>query len=308
MSPSTEQIAATISKTLSEAAPIPPDCRAIVFTSRNSGLANRVRALVAYQALSQVLGVDFYVDWVPNAPCDEAPGSLLDVRPYQLVDDTAFKRLREQKDVAVLSKSIWFDIIWRSYLSDRCPWLYYARSVHACLKALRPSEDVQREVAAFSMRHDIGAMRGLHIRHTDNVGAYPFWEKNVPDFRPERISQVEGFMDVIASSSDHFFLSTDDAEVEKKILSRFPGRVTVFPKIYRDPIAKVRLRTSTIREALVEMILLGRCRSLIGTYFSSFSIFSAFWAGTEYHEMRGRTVTRNDMVHEFQSAAEELSK
>jgi hypothetical protein len=297
------EVAARFGQSVREAMPISPECRAMVFTSRTSGLANRLRALVAYQALSQMLEVDFYVDWVPDAPCDERPETLIELGDFNFIDDATFQTLRQRKDVSVVSRSVWFDIAWQAYLVGRFSWPDYARRVQACLERLRPCGDIEAEVDAFSARHAFNRWCGVHIRQTDNVGAYPSWEKNAPAFRTDRISRVDGFAEFIAHSTDRVFLSTDNPEVERLILAQAGDRVVVFPKAYREPLAKVRIRTSSIREALVEMLLLGRCRRVVGTYFSSFSIFSALWAGIEYHEMRGCTVTSNDMVREFREAS-----
>jgi hypothetical protein len=304
---STEQIACNISKALRQAAPISADCSAIVFSSRNSGLANRLRALVAYQALSRLLEKDFYVDWVPNAPCDEAVSTLIDVENFKFLDDKGFNTLQENKNVAVLSKSTWFDIVWLTYLSDRFSWEEYARSVRACLDSLHAASDVTDDAKRFLQRFDVRNLHGLHIRHTDNLGAYPSWQKNAPDFRTERISQIDGFESLIRASSNRFFLSTDDKHVEDRLVTLYPEQLIVYPKIYRKPIAKVRIRTSTIREALIEMVLLGSCRHVTGTYFSSFSVFSAFWGDVPYQEMRGVTATSNDMVNEFKRSARTTS-
>jgi hypothetical protein len=119
------------------------------------------------------------------------------------------------------------------------------------------------------------------------------WAEKEPDFDRHSVSSLDGFMDEIRTRirSMPVFLSTDDAGLESMFQRRFPELV-VFPKRYEQ----VGVRTTPIADALSEMLLLGRCRRIVGTYFSAFSKFSAIWGEVDYFEVTGRECSRSSFV------------
>jgi hypothetical protein len=296
-------IAAGMSQALRKSAPLPAKCRAVLFRVRNSGLANRIRALVAYRALSRIVGAEFYVDWAPSTPCDAELHALFDTRDLNLTTEKQFKEMVSSANGVVVSQSDWFEIIWQAYLAEHCTWPRYVQEVKACLRELRPNEALLERTNDFAGRHDFPTLTGMHIRNTDNVREYESWAQNSPGFKIDEVSRVEDFVAVLESprGSTRYFLATDNWEVEKLITKRFASRVIVYPKTYRTAITQ-RQRSSSVEEALIEMILLGRCRTILGTYFSSFSKFSALWSGIEYRELRNREIGTNRMVQAFQNA------
>jgi len=142
-------------------------------------------------------------------------------------------------------------------------------------------------------------MLGVHIRLTDNVATYSYWQRSDPSFVPECTSSFEGFLSVVdeATRAAPVFLATDNPRFEELCRRRYRERVLTVPKRYTGG----ALRPSRIVDALAELIFLGRCRQVVGTYFSSFSQFAAIWGGTEYREIHGVECRRSPFVDGVQA-------
>lgn len=111
---------------------------------------------------------------------------------------------------------------------------------------------------------------GVHIRRTDNA--------NSVEHSPTELFLQAMQDEVAADPAVGFFLATDDPDEEKNILKNFPDRITVHKKesLHReDPAA--------IRDALVDVYCLSRCRKIIGSYWSSFTEVAHLLRGAEMH-------------------------
>lgn len=74
--------------------------------------------------------------------------------------------------------------------------------------------------------------------------------------------------DEIEKHDANFYVTTDDAEVLMKLKSQFSEKRLI---IYEDKILD-RNSTIGIQDALVDMICLSKCRKIIGSYRSTFSL------------------------------------
>ncbi|MHC4324146.1 MAG: hypothetical protein ACYSUX_07725, partial [Planctomycetota bacterium] len=89
------------------------------------------------------------------------------------------------------------------------------------------------------------------------------------------------------------FLATDNEDVEKYMREIFAKHLITYPKRYSKHVKlacstrEQIQRTTSIEDALVEMLLLGRCRIITGTYWSSYSQFASFWGNIPFLEVRG---------------------
>lgn len=264
--------------------------RAVVFRAAGYGLANRLRALVGYEALARLLNLPFYLCWVSDETCQSRFEDLFST-PLNLMSLSEVEQLGPE--TSIFHEGIWFHEIWKRVASDAFEWSEYLAEVHRCLRALVPRRELLQIVENFSASNHLADALGVHVRNTDNLKAYGQWAAKSSGFDSSRISSLDGFTDVIQAHilRRPVFLATDDNDLEYRFKKIFPDLV-VFPKEY----VLSDLRTTHITDAFSEMLLLGRCSQIIGTYYSSFSKFSAIWAGVPYFEVIGRERIRSKFV------------
>ncbi len=279
------------------------DQKSIVFKAGGVGLGNRLRALIGYHAMSQLLKVPFYLCWIPDEECDASFSDLFESTVVTL-EFHELAELARSRHVTVFGeptpefpdRAPWFHEIFRRHMASFTPWPEFMHSVVSSLRNVTPTDHILETVNEFSLFHDLSNAVGFHIRHMDNVTThYRRWSEQFSDFHPGSISLIQGFVDAIndAVTKSPVLLVTDNKEIEASLVQRYDKRIFVFQKQYiSSPVG----RTSSIQEALIEMMLLGRCKKVVGTYYSSFSKFSAMWGRTEFAEIRGLKCVPNDFV------------
>jgi hypothetical protein len=143
------------------------------------------------------------------------------------------------------------------------------------LGVFRPRPDILAEVNRASAELEPGKLVGVHIRGTDNVESV------------ER-SPVESFLvrmqkEVEQDPGARFFLATDDPATEQVVRGRFPGRVATRPKVF------ARDKAEGARDALVDLLILSKCRLILGSYWSSFTDMAADLGGAQVEVVGGGT-------------------
>lgn len=124
--------------------------------------------------------------------------------------------------------------------------------------------DLFRPTAKLQARIDQSAQEmgtnvvGVHIRRTDNERAI---ENSPTEAFVERMRQE--------SADTHFYVATDDEGVKQLLRQEFPNRVSCLPR------QAERGSLRGMEDALVEMYLLSRCRHLIGSSCSTYSMTAA---------------------------------
>ncbi|MBI1354103.1 MAG: hypothetical protein GC160_07135 [Acidobacteria bacterium] len=269
---------------------------AIAYVAADVGLANRLRALAGYAAMSRcLLDRPVRLHWVRDRDCPAQFQELFAAADVELLSPAKAAAL---PPASIFTRADWFQQIWCDELQGLVPRPQFLAAVAQFLQSLRVRDEVARSVEVFSDRHDLETVIGLHIRHTDNLLDYDYFARTIPGFRMEHISQVEGFEDLIERSSDpRFFLATDNADVERRLVKRFGERIVRFGKRFRAAAGLMRrfapaavYRPSTMQDALAELLLLGRCEQVVGTYFSSFGELGAIWGLRDFSIMLGRSV------------------
>src|SRR5580658_10089703 len=242
----------------------------ILFDVRSFGLANRLRALAGYYALSLSLGIPLVVRWGFTRDCPCHFGALFEDQPFELMSPT--QAISPKPTSLVVSDCPWFDIIWDRH----APWMpfpTFANQAVAFLQSLTPIRSIRVRVDAHCAQMRISEATGLHIRHTDNLAAYQRWSRKASgQFDPNAVSSPAGYLGGLRRHACRgtVFVATDDPDVVDEFGIAKEFRVISIPKTYRAADGG-SLRTTDMETALMELLLLSRCATLIGTYYSSFS-------------------------------------
>ena len=284
--------------------------KAIIYLAQGVGLANRLRALVGYQAMSHFLNVPLYLCWVSDSWCDVDFTHLFDCTTIKTINPMQLKDFRMDNAISIFDSHEWFDKIWKTHLEQIVPWLDFSRQAKLCLRNLYLNRNIADKIEHFSKLYHMHSAAGIHIRWTDNLENYKIWTDHDSAFDPSHISKLSGFQNFIERQTAiepnlTIFLATDNIEIEMRFRKLYPNHIVVYPKknrrrtissSWREFKFRCSRRTSSIEDALIDMVLLSRCKIILGTYFSSYSKLSAVWGNVNYFEVRGVEYERNNFV------------
>jgi hypothetical protein len=287
-----------------------------VYVARFSGLANRLRAIVGYKALCNLLGAKFYLCWSRHPSCNIEYQGILDDLDTYLISEADLGLLQRSSENLIITKSTWFDDIWLKFGRNHISYPDYLDEIKRELHNIRFTTSIIREADIFKSQINLSDMIGFHIRYTDNILEYQQWaRKSVGNFDINKISALEGFENIIAQSRQDikFYLATDNQGILMKFIEKYYNRIYYFAKDYifaNDPLECIsktihdeiiitktsKKRTTSIPSAAIEMLLLGNCKAIVGTYYSSFGKFSAIRSDTPYSEVNGKTCVHDPLI------------
>lgn len=254
------------------------------------GLANRMKAIAAALRLQKATGstlcVKWFRDWglgcrfdqlfqpIPNI--NNVEFTLQEAQPLDLLlydrprrRNFFIPRLPEallfQKwmDEAATASGMRSGFDFASWAQGSCVWMsshlyFMAESIpDDAFGVFLPTEKLQRRIDDVVGQLGPDAM-GVHIRRTDNV-------------RSIAESPTEAFIDRMREEpfSTLFYVATDDEGVKAQLRQEFPGRIVTLPR------KAERGSLQGMEDAVVEMFVLSRCRRLIGSSSSTYSMTAA---------------------------------
>jgi len=271
----------------------------IIYVNRHSGLANRVRALIGYRALSLCCNTPFAFYWGRTPACDAEFDELFVDPPYRHIKNRAqLKSL--QNSCQVFEKSDWPYDIWYQHARGSISWEIFAAAASMAANEIIARDSILDIVNKFSRIYSLSKAAGFHIRRTDNIAEYKKWNSSSPGFDINRISNFNKFYTEIIkkTSTQRFFLSTDSPLVEMLFRIRFRrnmisyghkvGFLPFFTRLLVTfKIAHRRRRSTNASVALIDLLLLGKCCEIFGTYYSSYSRLAAILGKVPYFEVQG---------------------
>ena len=134
---------------------------------------------------------------------------------------------------------------------------------HESLSFLKPSDGVRKR--GENLFAQIGAHTvGVHVRRTDHTEAIA----NSPlSMFAERMRA-----ELSADAETNFFVATDDESVKAELLELLPdGRL-----IFNDAGIIDRNSSTGVMDAYIEMLALSKCRKILGSYNSTFSLLPSY--------------------------------
>jgi hypothetical protein len=149
----------------------------------------------------------------------------------------------------------------------------YLSTVHAFYPVQYPFENFVpvkhlRQIVA-EQTQNFDRVVGVHIRRTDNQQSLI----KSPTTEFVRLMQAE----ISQDSNTKFFVATDSHSEEEYLRQAFPDRILSYQKQSLD-----RNDPKAIKDALVDLYCLSKCRKLIGSYYSSFSDTACQISGIDF--------------------------
>lgn len=251
------------------------------------GLGNRMKAIAAALELQKAVGgalqVKWFRDWGLGCRFDQLfePIALKDFRLKEAgpLDLLLFDRPRRRNlhlpsvpealifdkrmDEAATTKGMQqgFDFaawargsrVWMSsnvyFMSEEVP--------QDAFDLFKPVVKLQRRIDAVALQLK-GQAVGVHIRRTDN-------ERSIAN------SPTEAFVERMRQEPEdtRFYLATDDETVKAQLRQAFPDRIVSLPR------KADRGSLQGMEDAVVEMFALSRCRRVLGSSCSTYSMTAA---------------------------------
>ena len=254
-----------------------------------AGLGNRLLGLGSAYAVAKKLDRKLVVMWKREVGCNIRFQELFDL-PFEVVEisenglkkepvaqilgDRAKKKWRNSADrflecdeVEKIKEREGYEGLFR--LIEQTPVIYLKAFGPICevtaesYSFVKPSKNIE-EKGAYLFRELTGQCVGVHVRRTDHTEAIA----NSPlALFAERMKKE---LETVADTS--FFVATDDKEVRRELKELLPDAKLIFPQsdvIDRDS-------KEGIEEAFIEMLALSKCRKILGSYNSTFSLLPSY--------------------------------
>lgn len=276
----------------------------IIYWCRSAGLANRIRSLIGYQSLSHYINKPFYLCWEPDHACDVDFSEIFTFNYISIITLKQKQEIEKRYNTQTFANNPTHIEIWEKYAQKISTLEQFHLTSLRYLNDLQPVPEISEKIMKFVNKYDLPNNPAIHIRFTDNIKGYKRWtQRQLEGFDPQNIPKLKGYEQFIKNmiNNNHhvkIFLATDNQKVQKRIQKSYPNNTITYPKRYQ-PRYRINFsltafrssthfqRTSSIQEALIELFLLSKCKTLLGTYWSSYSHIAAFMGNAEYFEVRG---------------------
>lgn len=254
-----------------------------------AGLGNRLLGLGSAYAVAKKLDRKLVVMWKREVGCNIRFQELFDL-PFevvgisenglkkepvaQILGDRAKKKWRNSADrflecdeVEKIKEREGYEGLFR--LIEQTPVIYLKAFGPICevtaesYSFVKPSKNIE-EKGAYLFRELTGQCVGVHVRRTDHTEAIA--NSPLALFAERMKKELETAADI------SFFVATDDKEVRRELKELLPDAKLIFPQsdvIDRDS-------KEGIEEAFIEMLALSKCRKILGSYNSTFSLLPSY--------------------------------
>jgi len=182
---------------------------------------------------------------------------------YKIMEDSEVKELR--KDELELAR---LQHIKKSLYFSTCEEFGNNKEKY---KLFIPKPDILDLIKNTSKKFNTKTI-GVHIRRTDHSVAI----KN----SPTELFIKRMLRDIEIDPEINFFLSTDDTETEKQIISKFGNKIIINKKDFS------RNSTKGIKDAVVDFYCLANTTKIYGSHWSSFSYISARINNIKYEALK----------------------
>ena len=254
-----------------------------------AGLGNKLLGLGSAYMMAQKLNRELIVLWKREGGCNVKSTELFSL-PMQVVEigENGLKKepfahmagslikakyrkkatkFLECEDVERIKREEGYEGIWRVIGQE--PVIYFKTYGPVCeLSAesyafLKPSRNIEEKGAALFAQLDAHTV-GVHVRRTDHTEAIT----NSPiALFAERMKA-----ELAADAQTAFFVATDDETVKAELRDLLPDVRLIFNEkgiIDRDS-------AKGLCDAFIEMLALSRCRKILGSYNSTFSLLPSY--------------------------------
>jgi hypothetical protein len=254
-----------------------------IISSSMGGLGGRLKSLVSAIKTSEINNSDLLLYWPKNPPCNCNFSDLFENNIKEITKED-FRRIIKQENIQILNKSekikfkkrfiligdIGFTGFSKKDLSFKFEGIpiNVRKDIYDLLNRLKIKEDILKKVNIFLSKFFKKEVIGVHIRKGD----FKIIANNVGNVSSDRQFIEEMKREIKLNSKVKFFLATEDKETEEKFMEIFKDKIISYPKK-----TKVREEEGSVKEALIELLLLSKCKKIFGNFSSTFTELAWFF-------------------------------
>jgi hypothetical protein len=124
-----------------------------------------------------------------------------------------------------------------------------------------PTLEIKNTVQALAVNHKLGEGKGIHVRRTDLCSYVHECGKTM--------TADSEFFDFIESNEGNCYLATDNPDTRDIFVSKY-GKLIVFNSAL-EPKNHPHKRCSSLKDAVIDLLVLTKCAKFMGTKHSTFS-------------------------------------
>lgn len=270
----------------------------------SGGLANRMRAVASGLTLSQdtdvPLSIIWYRDWGLNASPEQlfrhAPWMEITTVPDTLEYSLKWELPRKKNlyistlyqcknfshvivdDVEPMNSLRYNGADFRQlvtgspgniYIYSGCPFYDFKTDFYR--KIFIPTSEIKQRVEEITSVFKKNTV-GLHIRRTDNVMSRKY--------SPTSLFIDEINKELALNPDTLFYLASDDMEIKNEFKEKFGDHIIV------SALSSDRGSSQGIKDAFTELLVLSRCRLLLGSWWSSYSMSAPLLGDVELKQLK----------------------
>lgn len=252
-----------------------------------AGLANRLRAYASAAWIAEEMNCRLVLDWRVGPQSHWDCGARFhELFANEVETDTgglANLPVLEMNDTEVIAaealESLTADHVVRirtcyelSLSRGGAPYAGGAARMKKFLSGLRPISEIAERIAGLSgIIGDQGI--GVHVRAGRDVE----FSRAPRDLQPMFFEGLDALRDRLPHA--RFYVASDSRETIADFIVRYGARVVTANGIAAPVARRSVWDAESVREALVDLMMLGRCRRILGTFYSSFSDVAAQLGG-----------------------------
>ncbi len=254
-----------------------------IISAAHGGLSNRIKCLISSIDITRRTGRKILLYWAKNKDCNSTFSELFENKIPEIKKEELMKILKSQ-DVKIISEGENILSQDKKYIINELPIFFFVDKekhhpfykipkktrlkIIRYLKELEIKKSIREKVGIFYKKKLEGRIVGVHIRKGDFV----FIENGVGNVSSEEMFIKNIKEESLKNKGTNFFLATEDLRTEKTIREIFDNKIIVYPKE-----TAAREEEGSVKEALIEMLLLSKTEKILGTFKSSFTEMAWFF-------------------------------
>jgi len=244
-----------------------------IISCAQGGLSNRIKCLISSKILSKEKHRELRLYWPKDNSCNVQFEDLFENR-ISKIEKEDLRKILKRKNFSInemeKNKKFWliddpeFKLISKNAINFKFEEVPkdVRTKILSNLKNLKVNSELLNKVSKFYKNNFSKETIGVHIRKRD----FKNLSSGIGNISSDRLFIDEIKKEINENPKANFFISSDEKKIVEVLNSIFKEKIISYPKK-----TSRREEEGAVKEALIENLLLSKCKKIIGTYGSTFS-------------------------------------